>query len=67
MVQDLFQVDLQCISNVPAITPTHYLFLQLRIMPFEDRLDFRILTMVIKALNKCAPPYIAMMLIVAFR
>ena len=47
------------ILDVPAATSTHDLFLKLRIIPFKDRLDFRILTMVIKALNKSAPPYIA--------
>ncbi len=47
------------ILDVPATTPTHNLFLKLRIIPFKDRLDFRILTMVIKALNKSAPAYIA--------
>lgn len=44
--------------DLPARTPTHDRILQLRIIPFKDRLDFRILTMVIKVLNKSAPPYI---------
>ena len=28
-------------------------------MAFNDRLDFRILTMVVETLNRCAPPYIS--------
>ena len=45
--------------DVPATTPTDHLFLDLRIMPLNDRFDFRGLTTFIKALNKCAPPYIS--------
>ena len=44
--------------DIPASTPSHGLFMELRIMPLEDRFKFRILTTVIKALNECAPPYI---------
>ena len=44
------------ILDIPARTPSQDLFMELRIMPIEDRFKFRILTAVIKALNECAPP-----------
>ena len=60
--QTLFKLQkraVRLILDVPARTLTHDLFLQLRILPLKVRLDSRILIMVIKAMGKSAPPFIA--------